>query len=68
MVSWMTPAIRKYLLYSPFVNCMEMMRKGIWGDQVTAYYSIWNPIVGSVVLCAIGLSLCRHVRKNLAVE
>jgi capsular polysaccharide transport system permease protein len=68
MVSWMTPDLRGYVLLSPFVNCMEMMRKGVWGEDVTAYYNIWNPIAGSMVLCAIGLSLCRHVRKTLAVE
>jgi capsular polysaccharide transport system permease protein len=68
MVSWMTPELRGYLLLSPFVNCMEMMRKGIWGEDVTAYYNIWNPIVCSMVFAAIGLSLCRHVRKTLAVE
>lgn len=68
MVSWMTPQMRGYVLFSPFVNCMEMMRKGVWGDQITAYYSVWNPIGCSLVIGAIGLSLCRHVRQNLAVE
>jgi capsular polysaccharide transport system permease protein len=68
MVSWMTPNLRDYFLMSPFVNCMEMMRKGIWGEQVTAFYSIWNPIGCSIVFMAIGLSLCRHVRRTLAVE
>lgn len=68
MASWMTPQLREYILLSPFVNCMEIMRKGIWGDKVTAYYDVWNPIGCSLVLCAIGLSLCRHVRKTLAVE
>jgi len=68
MLSWMTPEVRGYLLLSPFVNGMEMMRKGIWGDQVTAYYNIWNPIVCSLVAIMIGLILCRRVRRTLAVE
>lgn len=68
MASWMTPAIREFVLLSPFVNAMEMMRKGVWGDQITAYYSIWNPIGCSMIAAAIGLSLCRHVRRTLAVE
>ena len=68
MVSWMTPEVREYLLMSPFVNGMEMMRKGIWGDRVTAYYNIWNPIVCSVILAMIGLTLCRRVRRTLSVE
>lgn len=68
MVSWMTPGVRQVLLWSPFVNGMEMMREGIWGDKVTAYYNIWNPIVYSMILSLIGLALCRHVRRTLAVE
>jgi len=68
MVSWLTPKAREFILFSPFVNAMEMMRKGVWGDQLTAYYSIWNPLGFSVVLTAIGLGLCRHVRRKLAVE
>lgn len=68
MASWMTPDIREFVLFSPFVNAMEMMRKGVWGDQITAYYNIWNPIGCSMIAAAIGLALCRHVRRTLAVE
>lgn len=68
MASWLPPTPREYLLLSPFVNGMEMMRKGIWGDSVTAYYNIWNPIGCSVILIVIGLALCRRVRRTLAVE
>lgn len=68
MVSWMHPQIREYILWSPFVNGMEMMRKGIWGDQITAYYNAWNPIACSIVTAVIGLALCRRVRRTLSVE
>lgn len=68
MASWLSPKMRDYLLWSPFVNAMEMMRKGIWGDQITAYYNIWNPLGFSIVGTVIGLALCRHVRRTLAVE
>lgn len=68
MSSWLTPTMREYLLWSPFVNGMEMMRKGIWGNEVTAYYNIWNPIGCSVVAAVIGLALCRRVRRTLSVE
>lgn len=68
MASWLTPSLREYLLWSPFVNGMEMMRKGIWGDEITAYYNIWNPIACSMICTAIGLVLCRRVRRTLTVE
>lgn len=68
LVSWLKPSVREYMLLSPFVNGMEMMRKGIWGDQITAYYNIWNPLACSAVAAVIGLILCRMVRRNLSVE
>jgi capsular polysaccharide transport system permease protein len=68
MASWLTPNLRDFLLMSPFANGMEMMRKGIWGGEVTAYYDPWNPIICSVVFAAVGLVLCRQVRRTLAVE
>ncbi|MES2158860.1 MAG: ABC transporter permease [Pseudomonadota bacterium] len=68
MVSWTTPAARDFLLLSPFVNGMEMMRKGIWGEEVTAYYNIWNPIICATVAVLVGLILCRRVRRKLTIE
>ena len=68
MVAWTTPAAREFLLFSPFVNGMEMMRKGIWGAQVTAYYNVWNPIICSAIAIMIGLILCRRVRRKLSIE
>ncbi|MCW2396661.1 capsular polysaccharide transport system permease protein [Sphingobium sp. B8D3C] len=68
MVSWVTPAAREFLLFSPFVNGMEMMRKGIWGDDVTAYYSVWNPIICATIGTMIGFILCRRVRRTFNVE
>jgi capsular polysaccharide transport system permease protein len=68
MAAWLKPEMREYLLLSPFVNAMEMMRKGIWGDDIVAYYSVWNPIACSMVAAVIGLALCRRVRRTLSVE
>lgn len=67
LAAWLTPDMRAYFLWSPFVNAMEMMREGVWGNQITAYYSIWNPLACSLIASAIGLALCRHVRKTLSV-
>ena len=45
-----------------------MMRGGIWGDTITVYYNVWNPIGCSIVFGMIGLALCRRVRKTLTVQ
>lgn len=68
MVSWTTSGARDVLLFSPFVNAMEMMRKGIWGEDIIAHYDPWNPIAASVIFAIIGLILCRRVRRILTVE
>jgi len=68
MVSWLAPKLRPYMLYSPFVNGMEMMRGGIWGTKVAVYYDVWFPLGVSLVITVIGLALCRHVRRELVVE
>ncbi|KQM18290.1 ABC transporter permease [Novosphingobium sp. Leaf2] len=68
MVSWLAPAARDVVLWSPFVNGMEMMRYGLFGDAVRPYYNIWVPLGASAVLAVIGLALCRRVRRTLVVE
>lgn len=68
MVSWLTPELRKYVLWSPFVHGVEMMRGGIWGRKLEVYYDVWYPLGISIVVAAIGLALCRHVRRELVVE
>lgn len=68
MVAWLTPELQKYVLWSPFVHGVEMMRGGIWGSKIVVHYNVWFPIACSMVISAIGLALCRHVRKELVVE
>lgn len=68
MVSWLAPSIRGYMLWSPFVHGVEMIRGGIWGAQVDVYYDPFYPLAVSAVVGAIGLALCRHVRRRLVIE
>jgi capsular polysaccharide transport system permease protein len=68
MASWAPPGAREYLLMSPMVNAMEMIRYGLFGEYVEPYYNVWNPILVSVVFMMIGLVLCRRVRRGLVVE
>ncbi|MFT3975866.1 MAG: ABC transporter permease [Sphingomonas bacterium] len=67
MVSWLMPKMRTYILWSPFVNAMELIRGGLWGNKVTIYYNVWNPIGCSMICMLVGLALCRRVRRTLAV-
>ncbi|WP_226018779.1 ABC transporter permease [Novosphingobium sp. FKTRR1] len=68
MVSWLTPAARDVVLWSPFVNGMELMRYGLFGDAVRPYFNIWVPLGASAGVAAVGLALCRRVRRIMVVE
>jgi capsular polysaccharide transport system permease protein len=68
MVSWLAPEAQSGLWWSPFVHAMEMMRAGIFGARVDAIYDVSIPIAASLVLTAMGLSMCRRVRRDLVVE
>jgi capsular polysaccharide transport system permease protein len=68
MTSWLVPAAQRIMLYSPPVNCMEIMRHGIFGTGVTAYYDLAYPVEVSTVCILVGLLLCRRVRRTLVVE
>lgn len=68
MTSWLAPEAQNAMYFSPFVHGMEMMRHGIFGQRVDAQWDATVPIVASLVLMLIGLSMCRRVRRKLIVE
>jgi len=68
MTSWLAPAIRDVMLYSPPVSAMELQRYGIWGDKITPYYDIPYAVSVSLVMMLLGLILCRSIRRVLVVE
>jgi len=68
MNAWLAPKLQQFMLYSPFVNAMEMIRYGVFGDLVNPIYDWTVPLYASLPCMIIGLSLCRNVRKRLVAE
>ncbi len=68
LAEWLTPAARAATLYFPPVHAMEMMRYGLYGHAITPYFDYAYPMMVNAVLLAIGLFLCRDVRRKLVVE
>jgi capsular polysaccharide transport system permease protein len=68
MVSWLAPQFQQFMLYSPFISPMELIRYGVFGDRVHAIWDVTVPISVTMVLMVIGLSLCRRIRRRLVVE
>jgi capsular polysaccharide transport system permease protein len=68
MLSWLTPTAQEFLIYSPFVSPMELIRYGIFGRVVHPIWDLTVPISSTIALMLIGLMLCRRVRRLLVVE
>ncbi|HZV10011.1 MAG TPA: capsule biosynthesis protein, partial [Novosphingobium sp.] len=68
MAAWLAPGARALLLCSPPVHGMEMMRAGLFGPAHQAYYALFYPLAVSGAIMAVGLWLCRQVRRHLVVE
>lgn len=62
------PAATSAVLYSPPVHGMEMMRYGIFGPSIDPQFDYFYPLAFSLPCIALGLLLCRIVRKRLVVE
>ncbi|RVU03269.1 capsule biosynthesis protein [Novosphingobium umbonatum] len=68
MNSWLTPAFRDVVMWSPAVHGMEMMRYGVFGDAVYPQYSASYPWFFFAPAMVLGLYLCRRLRKHMVVE
>lgn len=64
----LSPSAAQVVLYSPLVHGMEMMRLGIFGPSIDPQYDFLYPLKISLPLLALGLLLCRVVRKRLVIE
>lgn len=68
LVSALTPGAGEAVLYSPPVHAMEMMRYGVFGPRIDPHFDYLYPIEFSLICMALGLALCRVVRKRLVIE
>lgn len=68
MASWLPPALREALMWSPLVSGMELMRYGLFGEAVIPYYDLPKAFGVSLACLFVGLFLCRRVRRTLAVQ
>ncbi len=68
LVSALAPEAKEAVLYSPSVHGMEMMRYGVFGPSIDPHFSLLYPVLVCLPLVAVGLLLCRIVRRRLVVE
>lgn len=67
-VSALTPGAANAVLYSPAVHGMEMMRLGVFGPSIDPQFGYIYPLSFCLPCMALGLLLCRTVRRRLVIE
>ena len=68
MAAWLPEKYRAIALKVPFLNCIEMLRDGFFGDSVHTYYSAGYVAAWGVVTTFIGLILLRFLRAGVEVD
>jgi capsular polysaccharide transport system permease protein len=68
LVGSLSPLAAKVVLFSPPVHGMEMMRYGIFGPSINPQFDYVYPLMFCLPCMALGLLLCRIVRRRLVVE
>jgi capsular polysaccharide transport system permease protein len=69
MAAWMPPKVRDILLtFMPALPCYEMIRSGLFGPAVHAYYDIPQLTFTLAAMTVFGLVGLRDVRRHLVNE
>lgn len=68
IVSALSPEAAAIVIWSPPVHGMEMMRYGLFGPSIDPHYDFVFPLAFSIPCMALGLLLCRRIRRQLVVE
>jgi capsular polysaccharide transport system permease protein len=68
MVDWVPVQFRDYLLWSPSVQNLEMIRGGQFGPSVHAHYSVAYDTWSTALLLLVGLSLTLRIRRRLLIQ
>lgn len=68
MAAWIPAQYRDYVLLIPFLNCVEMIRGGFFGDAVHTYYDIPYTMAWGAGFTLAGLGLSNFVRSRVHIE
>jgi capsular polysaccharide transport system permease protein len=68
MVAWLPSQFRQMVLYIPFINCIEMIRAGFFGEFVPTFYHAGYAAAWGACLTLVGLFALRFVRERIDVE
>jgi capsular polysaccharide transport system permease protein len=68
MVDWLPTELQKVVLWVPIVNCLELIRGGLFGSVVKAHFDIPYVILVNTVLQLPGLAIVRIASQKVEGE
>ena len=68
MLEWLPEKARSFLIWSPLVDACEMLRAGVFPEDVTTYWNPWIIVLSSLALLALGLPLHKYARRHIEVH
>ncbi|WP_240149299.1 MULTISPECIES: ABC transporter permease [Asaia] len=68
MVDWLPPKFRGWLLWSPSVQNIEMIRHGQFGSSARAHYNIGYDAFITLAMILVGIVLVLNIRKHIEVQ
>jgi capsular polysaccharide transport system permease protein len=64
LVYWLPDQYQAIVLWSPLVNCAEMIRGGMFPDYITTYSSPLYVVIWCVGLTAVGVPLVQYAQQH----
>lgn len=67
-VTMLPEHLQAIAVWVPTVNCSELLREGMFGDNIGARYNAWYVAVVNLTLMIPGLLLTRHIQMTVEGE
>ena len=68
MADWLPPKFRWFLLWSPSVNNLEMIRGGQFGHSVRPHFNIPYDLSATALMILLGLFLTLGIRRHIVIQ
>jgi ABC-type polysaccharide/polyol phosphate export permease len=68
MVEWLPPYVKKYAVYVPMVQGVEIVREGYFGSTVRSHYDLSYMVVFCLCQTFIGIFISRVVGRRVVPE
>lgn len=68
MVDWLPPAVRDTYLWVPYPNAIEMVRNGVFGEQVSTHFRPAYAVFSAFGMFLLGLLLIRNAEGYIDVD